>query len=184
MPTLGYCCRLQPPSLYLYRLSSFSHFTSAKHGAICTAALKRVSMQKDYRQCLDKLAGAVPDTKAALVRSLLPGIEAALNSGQSLKKIWEALASEGLQMSYHSFHKAVWRARRRKPTAASNWGKQDKPLEAQALPETKVEAVEGRDPFANLKRLEENRPGFHWRGTRNMKTPVDRAEDSNDKHNR
>ena len=88
-------------------------------------------------------------------------------------------------MSYHSFHKAVWRARKmRKPTAASNWGKQDKPSEAQALPETKVEAVEGRDPFANLKRLEENRPGFHWRGTRNMKTPVDRAEDSNDKHNR
>ena len=141
-------------------------------------------MQKHYRQCLDKLAGDAPERKAALIRSLLPGIEAAVNSGQSLKKIWEALTSEGLQMSYHSFHKAVWRARKRKPTAASNWGKQDKPSEAQALPETKVEAVEGRDPFANLKRLEENRPGFHWRGTRNMKTPVDRAEDSNDKHNR
>jgi hypothetical protein len=142
-------------------------------------------MQKHYRQCLDKLAGAAPERKAALIRSLLPGIEAALNSGQSLKKIWEALASEGLQMSYHSFHKAVWRARRmRKPTADSNWGKQDKPSEVQALPETKVEAVEERDPFANLKRLEENRPGFHWRGTRNMRTPVDRAEDSNDKHNR
>ena len=128
-------------------------------------------MQKDYRQCLDKLAGAVPERKAALIRSLLPGIEAAVNSGQSLKKIWEALASEGLQMSYHSFHKAVWRARRmRKPTAASNWGKQDKPSEAQGLRKAKVEAVEGRDPFANLKRLEENRPGFHWRGTRSMKT--------------
>ena len=118
-------------------------------------------------------SGAAPERKAALIRSLLPGIEAAVNSGQSLKKIWEALASEGLQMSYHSFHKTVWRARRaRKPTAASNWGKQDKPSEAQALPETKVEAVEGRDPFANLKRLEENRPGFHWRGTRNLKTSV------------
>lgn len=142
-------------------------------------------MQKHYRQCLEKLAGAVPERKAALIRSLLPGIEAAVNSGQSLKKIWEALASEGLQMSYHSFHKAVWRARRmRKPTATSNWEKQDKPSEARALPESKVEAVEGRDPFANLKRLEENRPGFHWRGTRNMKTPVARAEGSNDKHNR
>ena len=70
-------------------------------------------MQKDYRQCLDKLAGDAPERKAALIRSLLPGIEAAVNSGQSLKKIWEALASEGLQVSYHSFHKAVWRARRR-----------------------------------------------------------------------
>ena len=48
-------------------------------------------MQKDYRRCLDKLAGAAPERKAALIRSLLPGIEAALNSGQSLKEIWEAL---------------------------------------------------------------------------------------------
>src|SRR6266851_5076622 len=78
-------------------------------------------MQKDYRHCLDKLVGAVPERKAALIRSILPGIEAALNSGQSLKKIWEVLESEGLQMSYHGFHKAVWRARKmRKPTATSS----------------------------------------------------------------
>src|ERR1700737_448830 len=106
-------------------------------------------MQKPYRQCLENIAGDAPERKAALIRSLLPGIEAAVNSGQSFKKIWEALTSEGLQMSYHSFHKAVWRARRRKPTAASNWGKQDKPLEAQALPETKGEEVEGGAPLRN-----------------------------------
>ena len=141
-------------------------------------------MQKDYRHCLDELAGAVPKRKAALIRSLLPGIEAALNSGQSLKDIWEALGNEGLQMSYHGFHKAVWRAeRKRKPTAASGWGKQDKPSEAQGLRETKVDTVEGRDPFANLRRLEpENRPGFHWRGTRSVKTSAHGMEDSNDKN--
>jgi len=141
-------------------------------------------MQKDYLHCLDELAGAVPKRKAALIRSLLPGIEAALNSGQSLKDIWEALGNEGLQMSYHGFHKAVWRAeRKRKPTAASGWGKQDKPSEAQGLRETKVDTVEGRDPFANLRRLEpENRPGFHWRGTRNVKTSAHGMEDSNDKN--
>jgi hypothetical protein len=71
---------------------------------------------------------------AALIRSILPGIEAALNSGQSLKKIWEVLESEGLQMSYHGFHKAVWRARKmRKPTATSSGGKQDRSSDAQAL---------------------------------------------------
>ncbi len=141
-------------------------------------------MQKDYRHCLDELAGAVPKRKAALIRSLLPGIEAALNSGQSLKDIWEALGNEGLQMSYHGFHKAVWRAeRKRKPTAASGCGKQDKPSEAQGLRETKVDTVEGRDPFANLRRLEpENRPGFYWRGTRNVKTSAHGMEDSNDKN--
>jgi hypothetical protein len=85
-------------------------------------------------------------------------------------------------MSYHGFHKAVWRAeRRRKPTAASGWGKQDKPSES--LQEAKVETVEGRDPFANLRQLEpENRPGFHWRGTRNVKTSAHGMEDSNEKN--
>ena len=142
-------------------------------------------MQKHYRQCLDKLAAAGPETKAALIRSLLPGIEAAVNSGQSLKKIWEALANEGLQMSYHSFHKAVWRARRmRKPTAASNGGKQDKPSEAQGLREAKAEIDGERDPLANLRRLEEDRPGFHWRGTQSWKTSAHAKEDSNDKNKR
>ena len=142
-------------------------------------------MQKDYRHCLDKLVGAGPERKAALIRSILPGIEAALNSGQSLKKIWEVLESEGLQMSYHGFHKAVWRARKmRKPTATSSGGKQDKSSESQGLQEAKVETVEGRDPFANLKRLEEDRPGFHWRGTRSLKTLVRGTEGTNDKNKR
>ncbi len=142
-------------------------------------------MQKDYRHCLDKLVGAVPERKAALIRSILPGIEAALNSGQSLKKIWEVLESEGLQMSYHGFHKAVWRARKmRKPTATSSGGKQDKPSDAQGLQETNVETVEERDPLANLRRLEEDRPGFRWRGTRSLKTLVHGTEDSNDKNKR
>ena len=130
-------------------------------------------MQKDYRPCLEKLAGAPPKRKAALIRSLLPGIEAALHSGQSLKDIWEALGNEGLQMTYHVFHMTVWHARKtRNPTATCSWGKRDKPLDPQEPQGTKVEAVEERDPFANLRRLEEDRPGFHWRGTRSLKTLV------------
>jgi hypothetical protein len=142
-------------------------------------------MQKDYRLCLEKLAGEAPRRKAAIIRSLLPGIETALDSGQSLKDIWEALGNEGLQMTYHVFHMTVWRARKtRKPTATSSWGKQDKPPESQRLEEAKVETIEGRDPFANLRRLEEDRPGFHWRGIRSLKTLVHGAEDSDDKNKR
>src|SRR5260370_29293150 len=143
-------------------------------------------MQKQNRHCLDELAGAVPKRRAALIRSLLPGIEAALNSGQSLKDIWEALGNEGLQMSYHGFHKTVSRSRNaKKPTASTSWGKQDKPLEEQQPQGTKVEAGEERDPIGNLRRLEpENRPGFHWRGTRNVKTLVQGSAESNDKKNR
>jgi hypothetical protein len=143
-------------------------------------------MLKNYRLCLEKLAGAPPKKKAAVTRSLLPGIEAALNSGQSLKDIWEALRNEGLQMSYCAFHMTVSRARKiSKPTAGSSWGKQDKLSEAQGLQGTKVETLEGRDPLANLRRLDpENRPGFHWRGTRNVNTSVHVKEDPNDKNKR
>jgi len=142
-------------------------------------------MQKDYRHSLDKLAGTSPKRKAALIRSLLPGIEAALQSGQSLKDIWEVLGNDGLQMSYRVFHITVSRARKAtKPTAASNWGKQDKPSESRGMQEAKVDTVGERDPLANLRRLEEDRPGFHWRGTQSLKRSVDATEDSNDKNKR
>lgn len=72
-----------------------------------------MSMLKDYRLSLEKLASAPPKTKAALIRSLLAKIEALLNSGHSFKDIWEALGNEGLQMTYHVFHMTVWRARKK-----------------------------------------------------------------------
>src|SRR6266853_6859586 len=118
-----------------------------------------LSVKKDYQRCLDKLASTAPESKSALIRSLLPGIEAALTSGKRLKAIWEALQEEGLQMRYHSFHKTVSRSRKvKKPTATSILGKQPNPPEAQDLGETEVEKVGERDPLANLKLLEENRP--------------------------
>jgi hypothetical protein len=142
-------------------------------------------MGKDYQRCLDKLAAAAPETKSAVIRSLLPGIEAALKSGQRLKAIWKALRKEGLQISYRGFHMTVSRARKmRKPTAASGWEKQVRSPAAQGLQETKVETVEERDPLANLKVLEENRPGFHWRGAKSLNALVHGTEDSNDKNKR
>jgi hypothetical protein len=142
-------------------------------------------MEKGYQHCLDKLAAAEPETKSAVIRSLLPGIEAALNSGQRLKAIWKALRKEGLQISYRGFHMTVSRARKmRNPTAASGWGKQDKSPATRGSQETKVETVEERDPLANLKLLEENRPGFHWRGPKSLNALVHGTEDSNDKNKR
>src|SRR5258707_15185771 len=111
------------------------------------SSIKDLSMPKDYQHCLEKLATRAPETKSALIRSLLPGIEAALNSGQRLKAVWRALRKEGLQMSYNSFHKTASRSRKvKKPTATGIWGKQTKPHEGQALRETEVETVVERDP--------------------------------------
>jgi len=139
-----------------------------------------------FRQCLNKLAATPHRRKAALIRSLLPGIETALRCGHGLKEIWVALEGEGLQMSYRVFHKTVSRSRNaKKPTATSSWGKQDKPLDTQDPHGTKIESVEESDPLANLRRLEpEDRPGFNWGGTRNLKTLMQATVDSNDKNNR
>ncbi len=138
-------------------------------------------MEKGYQHCLDKLAAAAPETQSALIRSLLPGIEAALNSGQRLKAIWEALRREGLQITYRGFHMAISRARK-KPTSASGRGKQDKCHEVQGLQEPKVGTDDGRDPFANLRRLEGNRPGFHWRARRDLNAMVHGTEVPTDKN--
>jgi hypothetical protein len=38
-----------------------------------------------------------------------------------------------------------------------------------------------RDPLANLKRLDENRPGFHWRATQRLKESDVGSEELSDK---
>jgi hypothetical protein len=145
--------------------------------------IENMSTQNDYQRCLQKLATAPPKGKAALVRSLLPGIEAALTSGQTLKDIWQALETEGLQVSYHTFQMAVWRARRKR-TAHSSWEKQETTSGAPGRGEEGMKATEGRDPLANLRRLEENRPGFQWRGTQKVQKVLNGKEDSSDKNKR
>jgi hypothetical protein len=141
-------------------------------------------MGKDHQRCLDKLAAAAPETQSALIRSLLPGIEAALNSGQRLKAIWKALRKEGLQITYRGFHLAISRARK-KQTASHDWGKQCTPSQVQGSREAEVKPVEERDPLANLKLLDkENRPGFHWRASRDLNALVHGTDVPTDKNKR
>ena len=142
-----------------------------------------MSTQKHYRRCLERLAADPPKSRVALIRTLLPEIEVAVTSGHNLKDIWEALQTEGLEVSYHTFYMVVWRARK-KPTAAGGRGKQDKCHEVQGLQGPILETDDGRDPFANLRRLEENRPGFHWRARRDLTAMVRGTEVPTDKNNR
>jgi hypothetical protein len=39
---------------------------------------------------------------------------------------------------------------------------------------------DGLDPLENLRRFEQNRPGFHWKGTNSQRTVMNRREDAND----
>jgi hypothetical protein len=88
-------------------------------------------------------------------------------------------------MAYRVFQMTVWRARRsKKTTPPRDWlranvsSPQEPPEQGDPL------NVEGRDPLANLKRLEQNRPGFHWRGTNTKRTMMNRREAVNDKGKR
>ena len=118
-----------------------------------------------YRQTLEKLAEEPPTTKTALLRFLLPQIQVAVDSGKTLKQVWQRLSEDGLDMSCETFCRLIRRARAKPGASAAPNGKS---VEEPAAPTHATENSVARDPFENLKRLEANRPGFHWRAT---KTP-------------
>lgn len=99
-------------------------------------------------------------------RSLLSEIEAALASGKTWKQVWQCLADDGLDISYETFRKALQRIRKKARISAPLRGKS---LELPGLCAQETADGVARDPLANLKRLEENRPGFHWRATQRLK---------------
>ena len=119
-----------------------------------------------FRHALEKLAAEPPSTKTALMRSLLSEIEAALASGKTWKQVWQCLADDGLDISYETFRKLLQRVRKKARISAPRSGKS---LELPgAYSQESVDGV-ARDPLVNLKRLDENRPGFHWRATPRLK---------------
>lgn len=141
-----------------------------------------LSISNRCRATLEKLLSTVPSRKTAPVYTLLPEIELALASGWTRKELWESLSSDGLEVSYKTFNTIIRRARKKpRATAPRNWGKDSGSSECEQLQQRDVLNSDGHDPLANLKRLEENRPGFHWRGTNRQRTVMNRREEANDK---
>jgi len=81
------------------------------------------SIENRFRLTLEKLAAEPPSTKTALIRRLLPAIEATFASGKTWKGIWKGLADDGLNMSYGTFCKLVVRARKKVRASAAPGGK-------------------------------------------------------------
>jgi hypothetical protein len=127
-----------------------------------------VSTPNRFRHALERLAAEPPSTKTALIRSLLPGIEAALASGKTWKQVWQCLRDDGLDISYETFRKVLQRVRKKARISAAPSGKS---CELPDLCPQETAHGAARDPLENLKRLEENRPGFHWRATPSLKEP-------------
>ena len=115
-----------------------------------------------YRQALEELATEPPTTKTALLRSLLSEIEVVLRSGKTHKEIWQQLSEAGLDITCETFCRLIRRARKKQCTAAAQGGKTVDLLSIRSLG---ASDSLGHDPLVNLKRLEGNRPGFHWRAT-------------------
>src|SRR5262252_6929567 len=115
-----------------------------------------------YRQTLEKLAEEPPTTKTALLRSLLPQIQLALRSGKTLKQVWQRLSEDGLDISCDTFCRLIRRPRGKPRPSAALSGKS---VEVPAASTERTESRVARDQLANLRRLEEKRPGFQWRGT-------------------
>ena len=127
-----------------------------------------VSTPNRFRHALEKLAAEPPSTKTALMRSLLSAIETALASGKTWKQVWQCLADDGLDISYETFRKLLQRVRKKARISAPPGEKAPEFLRASTQ---ETAGGVARDPLENLKRLEENRPGFHWRATPSLKEP-------------
>jgi hypothetical protein len=140
-----------------------------------------MSTPNRYRHGLEKLTGEPPATKTALISILLPEIETALASGKTRRQIWQRLVEDGFDLSYDTFHSTLWRVQRKPRLTAAIRRKTPKVSKGEA--EQLTEEV-GHDPLVNLRRLEQSRPGFHYRGTENLDVLVHGRRESREQTKR
>jgi hypothetical protein len=137
-----------------------------------------MSTQNCYRYTLEKLTGEPPATKTALISILLPEIESALASGKTRRQIWQRLVEDGFDLSYDTFHSTLWRVQRKPRITAAPRRKTPKVSNGE-VEELTEEA--GHDP---LRKVEQSRPGFHYRGTENLDVLVHGRRESRDQNKR
>ena len=111
-----------------------------------------------------------PRTKAGQVRQAWPDIRHLLASGHSLKDVWIWLKELGIDIPYTRLSEYVNQLRRAEDTPGDS-----RTSTATALPTTPPpvappvdtgaaqEKRTSHDPWANVRRSEANRPGFHYR---------------------
>lgn len=140
-----------------------------------------MSTPNRYRHTLEKLTGEPPATKTALISILLPEIESALASGKTRRQIWQRLVEDGFDLSYDTFHSTLWRVQRKPRITAATRRKTPKVSKGEVEEPTEET---GHDPLANLRKLEQSRPGFHYRGTENLDVLVHGRRESREQNKR
>ena len=140
-------------------------------------------MENPYSRALEKLAAEAPRSKTALICTLLPEIEIALASGKTRKEVWQRLADEGLDVTCKTFYTIIRRARNRQRVTAAPERKMQR-LRARKGGESAAEVRHGHDLLANLRRVEESKPGFHFRGNKDLAVLVHGRRESREQSNR
>jgi hypothetical protein len=130
---------------------------------------------------LQKLTAEPPATKTALISILLLEIESALASGKTRRQIWQRLVEDGFDLSYDTFHSTLWRVQRKPRITAA--ARRKTPKVSKVEVEDPTEET-GHDPLANLRKLEQSRPGFHYRGTENLDVLVHGRRESREQNKR
>jgi hypothetical protein len=105
-----------------------------------------------------------PRTRVGIVRLLWPTLKACLDAGHSLRDIHQMLKLDGVDMAYSTFCWAV-AALRHDPTAKAGGAMNTGSTAPLPRGETAGQTGPAIDPLHNLKRLQNERPGFDYRGT-------------------
>lgn len=156
-------------------------FASVHHACYMYTPVMSMSTPNRYRHTLEKLTGEPPATKTALISILLPEIETALASGKTRRQIWQRLVEDGFDLSYDTFHSTLWRVQR-KPRITAATRRKTPRISKGEVEEVTEEA--GHDPLANLRKVEQSRPGFHYRGTENLDVLVHGRRESREQNKR
>jgi hypothetical protein len=120
-----------------------------------------VAMIEAAKHAIRALKNEQRPTKTGFVRTLIPDIDEAIAAGYTLKSIWERIRPQRHDLTYSEFCLYLRRART-KPTqtAAERGRKRD--------PDGLSDLQHGNDPLANIRRLENARPGFQYGGTQDL----------------
>jgi hypothetical protein len=142
----------------------------------CGLGRKVLRMKEAWQAVVDgieALRKGVPGTKTGFIRRALPRIDEALAEGYSLKEIWLRVREAGLDVKYKHFCTYVSRVRGPGVRTVRPKDKTDQyPVSAVVTEAQEPTELVKRDPFANLRRVEAERPVFNYRGTQDLEELV------------
>ena len=131
----------------------------------CFAYFKYMGRKPETPLDLSRLRNSVekkPRTKVGQIRTAWPEIQRLLAGGHTLKDVHDSLGELGIEIGYPRLCEYINQLRREQPSMATPHLKVAS-VPAAIEPTLTLQHSAERDPLANVKRIQANRPGFHFR---------------------